>query len=256
MPSFWRRIITEAHRRSVWKVLGVYLVGSWLAYQVVLGLHDGLGLPSWVPAMAVVLFVIGLPIVVATAIVQEGPPGMASTPRPATGPAPGSATGPAGDAVPGPGPERRVEPVGEHDGPPRFLTWRRSLLAGALAFTLLGLGTAGFMGMRHLGIGPVGTLVARGVLDPAEPVVLADFSGGDGAEVEPPGLPVDHVIRLGPGARTDPTGGLEALLGGRHWWVLVRPDAHVARAREDTTDGVAVERAVRHALGTRQVGRP
>jgi tetratricopeptide (TPR) repeat protein len=184
MPSLWRRIITEAHRRSVWKVLGVYLVGSWLAYQVVLGLHDGLGLPSWVPAMAVVLFVIGLPIVVATAIVQEGPPGMASTPQPAAAPAPGPTKGPAGNAVsgPGPGPDRRVEPVGELDRHPPFLTWSRSLLAGALAFTLLGVGTAGFMGMRHLGIGPVGTLVARGVLDPAEPVVLADFSGGDGAE--------------------------------------------------------------------------
>lgn len=185
MAPLWRRIIGEAHRRSVWQVLGVYLVGSWLAYQVVLGLHDGLGLPSWVPAMAVVLFVIGLPVVLATAIVQEGtrgpdaPRGAAHADehsiRPAarTGPGPAARTGPGTRSAPG--------PAHEH-APARLLTWRRSLVAGLAAFTLLGLGTAGFMGMRHLGIGPVGTLVARGVIEAGEPVVLADFSGGDGAE--------------------------------------------------------------------------
>src|SRR5439155_11861433 len=40
---------------------------------------------------------------------------------------------------------------------------------------LLGLGTAAYTGMRLLGIGPVGTLVASGVLAERDRLVLADF---------------------------------------------------------------------------------
>src|SRR5207244_12857645 len=60
--------------------------------------------------------------------------------------------------------------VGHH-----WFTWRRSLRSGAGAFGLLGLGTAGYMAMRLLGIGPVGTLVASGVLAQRDRLVLADF---------------------------------------------------------------------------------
>jgi eukaryotic-like serine/threonine-protein kinase len=196
MSSFWRKLVREAHRRSVWQVLGVYLVGSWIAYQVVLGLHDGLGLPGWVPAMAVVLFVIGLPVVLATAIVQEGPPlgrgaggdvlphptapsdrdpradaNAATQPdTPNTPDTPDTPAGPARPATPArPGSDHKLD----------FLTWRRSLAAGVAAFALLALGAAGYMAMRHLGIGPAGTLMARGVLEERDPVVLADFQAGE-----------------------------------------------------------------------------
>ena len=67
-----KRLIHEIHRRSLWQVLGIYLVGSWIAFQGVEALVSGLGLPEWVPGFAVVLLVIGLPIVMATAFVQEG----------------------------------------------------------------------------------------------------------------------------------------------------------------------------------------
>jgi hypothetical protein len=69
-----RRIIAEVHRRSLWQVLSIYLIGAWIAYQVILGLTDGIGLPDWVPGFAFVLFLIGLPIVLATAFVNEGAP--------------------------------------------------------------------------------------------------------------------------------------------------------------------------------------
>jgi eukaryotic-like serine/threonine-protein kinase len=178
MPPLWRRIVREAHRRSVWQVLGVYLVGSWFAYQVVLGLYDGLGLPDWLPAVAVVLFVIGLPIVLATAIVQEGPPVLRggdpdASPR---GPLP------AADA-PGGAPAPAVDEAAPSAPAPKalsFLTWRRALVTGALAFVVLGLGTTGFMTMRHLGIGPAGTLMARGVLEEGGTVVMADFAAAPG----------------------------------------------------------------------------
>ena len=66
--------IAEIHRRSLWQVLGIYLVGAWIGYEIIQALTEGLGLPDWVPGFAVVIFIIGLPIVLATALVQEGVP--------------------------------------------------------------------------------------------------------------------------------------------------------------------------------------
>ena len=60
-------------------------------------------------------------------------------------------------------------------------------------------------------------------------------------------LPLQDVIRIGPGGYHDPTGLLCGLLGGTDGWILVRPDRHVAWAR-DRLEGIGD--AVRHALGT------
>ncbi|NIP83782.1 MAG: hypothetical protein GWM90_32950, partial [Gemmatimonadetes bacterium] len=116
MPRTFRKLIVELHRRSIWQVLGIYVVGAWVSYEVVLGLTEGLGLPTWVPPTAIVLFVIGLPIVLATAFVQEGLPGQdrADTGRdgegsstadahpPPTGPPDRAAAGAGGVAASGP----------------------------------------------------------------------------------------------------------------------------------------------------------
>jgi len=110
------RLIHEAHRRSLWQVVGIYLVGSWVGYEVVQGLTEGLGLPEWLPAMAVVLFVIGLPIVVATAFVQEGAPGSS---RPV---------------------ESSLPP-----GSRSMFTWRNALFGGLAAFALWGIVASGWI---------------------------------------------------------------------------------------------------------------
>src|SRR5207244_751486 len=60
-------------------------------------------------------------------------------------------------------------------GVQRWLTWRRALLSAASGFGLLGLVTATHAAMRQLGIGPVGTLVASGVLAPRGRLGLAGF---------------------------------------------------------------------------------
>ena len=67
-----RKLLREIHRRSVWQVLGVYLAGSWGVLQTVDFVTGFMGLPDWTPGFAFVLLLVGLPIVVATAIVQEG----------------------------------------------------------------------------------------------------------------------------------------------------------------------------------------
>ena len=58
-----KRLIQEIHRRSLWQVLGIYLVGAWIAFQGIEALVSGLGLPEWVPGLAVVILIAGLPIV-------------------------------------------------------------------------------------------------------------------------------------------------------------------------------------------------
>ena len=57
-----KSFITEIHRRSLWQVLGIYVVGAWIGYEVIQGLTEGMGLPTWFPSFAVVLFIVGLTV--------------------------------------------------------------------------------------------------------------------------------------------------------------------------------------------------
>ncbi len=41
-----KRLIQEIHRRSLWQVVGIYLVASWIVFQVIQTLTEGLGLPE------------------------------------------------------------------------------------------------------------------------------------------------------------------------------------------------------------------
>lgn len=182
-----RHLIREMHRRSLWQVLTIYLLGAWLGYEAIVALYEGLGLPDWVPALAVVLFIIGLPIVLATAFVQEGLPGEspsssgddAAIPVHDLGSDPGAGPLPtAGGTSPSGGADSGAENAPDQPSPsgPWLLTWSRSITALVLAFALLGLAAAGFLGARALGIGPMGTLVSRGELEARAPLVVADFT--------------------------------------------------------------------------------
>lgn len=138
-----RELIREIHRRSIWQVVSVYLVGSWIALQVVQTLTTSLDLPEWFPALAIVLLIVGLPVVLATAIVQEGPPGD-------EGDLAGIAAGSGDDSYPPPStPPSRPSPglnvSGSDRGLQRWLTWRNALAGGVLVFALWGMLTAGWM---------------------------------------------------------------------------------------------------------------
>jgi tetratricopeptide (TPR) repeat protein len=165
-------LIRDVHRRSLWQVLGVYVASSWGVLQVIEFLIETAGLPEWVQPFALVLLLIGLPIVLATAFVQEGSPGRA---RSGDGPrAEERSPAPSGPSEPEPAetaPSRRA----------RWLTWRNALLGGAAAFALLLVVVGAFYAMRNLGIGPAATLSAQGVLDARDEILLADFAsqGGD-----------------------------------------------------------------------------
>lgn len=173
-----KRLIVEVHRRSLWQVLGIYLMGSWVVLQVVDQLHETTGMPEWVPTLALVLLLIGLPMVLATAFVQEGMSRHENRDDTARrGEAPILAT--TADLSTTPPPEAAGSPVPRSSSWLRgsVFTWRNAIAGGIAALALFGAATAGWMVLRSAGIGTAGTLVARGVIDDGERVVLADFSG-------------------------------------------------------------------------------
>ncbi len=158
--SRFKNLIHEIHRRSLWQVLAIYVVGAWIGYEVIQSLTEGLGLPAWFPAFAVILFIIGLPIVLATAFIQEGvTPGRAESAgraEPAPAPAPVPASAPTGADADG------VSPAGTQKdrAARRLFTWRRAIAGGVLAFALWGVIAAGWL----LVVGPTSeapTILAR-----------------------------------------------------------------------------------------------
>ena len=152
--------------RTLLQVLGLYAAGSWLVLQVVDVLKDNMGLPDWVFPFAFVLLMIGLPIILTTAVVQT----RLAKPAGAADEGSGESTAGPDSADPAPSPPAEIRGL---------FTWRNALLGGGLAFLFLALATGAFMYMRGAGIGPVGSLVAAGVLEEKAKVVLADFEAED-----------------------------------------------------------------------------
>jgi eukaryotic-like serine/threonine-protein kinase len=181
----FKRLIVEIHRRSLWQVLSIYVIGSWIGYQVILNLTQGIGLPAWVPGFAVVLFLIGLPVVLATAFVQDGLPSRAPGDASSAVARPSDVESEAdAGAAPAPAGERvAASPPGVRPGRDHWLlTWNRAILAGIVAFLLLGITAGGYVGLRNAGIGPFGSLIASGALDARERILIAEFATTAGAE--------------------------------------------------------------------------
>ncbi len=101
-----KQFIQEVHRRSLWQVLLIYLGASWGVLQVIDQIQERLALPAWVYGAAMIVLLIGLPIVLAAAIVQERP----------------------GDAAN----SEQTAP------PPRLLTMRNAIGGGLLTFIIGG----------------------------------------------------------------------------------------------------------------------
>jgi tetratricopeptide (TPR) repeat protein len=124
-----------------------------LAAVITLGatwwLVQQLGLPTWVLYGAGALLLAGLPIMLIAArherrrLVARGAGQQAPTPA----------------------------------GPlARLTTWRGALAGGGFAFGGLAAGTALFMVLRMLGVGPFATLVSAGVLNERDPLLVAEFT--------------------------------------------------------------------------------
>ncbi len=119
------QLLREIHRRWLWQVLVMYLVVAVLIFQVIQTLIATRSLPSWFTVFALALLIIGLPIVLITAYVQEGMPALTR---------PGSRATP--DARGGLGEPPSTEILPEPRGPRRIFTWQNAIMYGAAAFTL------------------------------------------------------------------------------------------------------------------------
>ena len=159
--------VAERMRASrVWGVLAVYLGASWIVLQIVDVVKQNLGLPDWVFPFALLLLLIGLPIILATAFLQGG--------RASAEPTHAASASDDSAREPGDLPTASPAPAGQ-----RLFTWKNALLGGGLAFLFLASATGVFMYMRTSGIGPVGSLVAAGVLEEKARVVLSEFESED-----------------------------------------------------------------------------
>lgn len=143
-----QRLAEAIHQRSLWQILGVYLAGGWAVLQVIDQLVQQLLLPAWLYRGTLFVLVAGLPIVLATALLQQ---------------------------------RRRRRSVDGDVGsaalaaPPGIFSWRNVILTLTVAFAALGVGAGGFIVSRAAGIGPAATLLGRGVVSERQAVVLADF---------------------------------------------------------------------------------
>ncbi|MGD8698570.1 MAG: tetratricopeptide repeat protein [Gemmatimonadales bacterium] len=113
------------------RVLVVYLAASWGVLQAVDIFTEQFGLPTWFFPAAVLLLLIGLPIVLATALLRT------STSSPASDQAGTSSA-----------PVQRLTATRPAAG---LLTWRRAIFGGVLAFVLLALVGAGIIWKRNRG---------------------------------------------------------------------------------------------------------
>ncbi len=110
--SSFRLFIRWFRQRKLLQVLAVYLGASWIILEVTSVFVAELGLPRWFFPAAVILLLIGLAVIVSTAIVEGGPATAESA-----------------------GPEALPKEILAGRLP--TLTWPRAILGGLLAFTTL-----------------------------------------------------------------------------------------------------------------------
>jgi len=125
----------SGHKNTLWKALGLYGAGSWVVLQVVDVLAQNAGLPPWVFSFALVLLIIGLPVVGVTAYLH-GFGGRTDT-------------DPASSVVP--------DSRGAGTGSRQFFTWRNAITGGLAAMALWGILVTGWM---FLGPGAAGRATA------------------------------------------------------------------------------------------------
>jgi tetratricopeptide (TPR) repeat protein len=138
---------------------GVFGAGYLVLLALVYWLVIQAGLPMWVFAAAVALIVIALPLVVATSLAER---------------------------------RRGDRPV---TGIDRWLTWRRVLLGGALAFGGLIIVTGAYEITRAAGLGPGATLISSGAITERERLILADFENRTNDSTQ--GATVTELMRIG-----------------------------------------------------------
>ncbi len=125
-------ILRQVHRRFVWQALLAYLVFARIAFEVVSALLERKShLPHSFTVVAIVLLIMGLPIVVITAYAQHGIPSI------------GRSDPTLKVDLEADGQSMKVQPAPR--GIRKVFTWRNAMLTGVAAFTLWALAAAGWL---------------------------------------------------------------------------------------------------------------
>jgi hypothetical protein len=154
----------EVHRRSVWQVVGVYVLAAWGAWALVGWLTEVSGLPSWTPTLTAALLLALFPVIVATVVVQGGLPGL----RIEDEVDPNELVGLRPEQV-------LVIPEAHPLYGSGIFTWRNTVLGAVSSAALVVTSVVAYMVMWAFGIGPVGSLLAQGVIAEGDVVIVASF---------------------------------------------------------------------------------
>ncbi|HVX40720.1 MAG TPA: serine/threonine-protein kinase, partial [Gemmatimonadaceae bacterium] len=150
-------------RGMLWRALGVYAVAFIAVAVLAKAAILVIGLPDWVFPGALVVMALGLPVILFTGYAQIVARRAANATPTFT---PGGTPSLAGSGT--------MATIAIKASP--HLSWRRTMLGGAYAVGAFVLLVGGFMLLRTLGIGPAGSLLARGRFKAREPVIIADFA--------------------------------------------------------------------------------
>lgn len=154
-PTLWERLRSA----RIVQVLLVYLGASWAVLQIADVLAEALSLPEWVLPVSVLLLLIGLVVILATAWVQALP---STTAREEAGEIPSDWELAPGEAL-----------ASLRAGRLPHLTWGRAILGGVVALSLLFGGAGLYVGFtgRTLALGPT----EAGADQPGEGIAVVPF---------------------------------------------------------------------------------
>jgi len=152
--------IRLATRRTLARALGLYAAGVVLTLAIAGIAELTVGLPEWALPGALVLLLIGLPVILFTSFVQHG----ARVARTTTGITPGGARTT----------RSAIARLAVQASP--WVSWRLAALGGVLAVGGFAVLVAAYLILRALGIGPAASLMAAGRIREREPLLVTDFA--------------------------------------------------------------------------------
>ena len=150
-------------RAAMRRALLVYAVAFVAVAVLAKAAIVGIGLPDWVFPGALIVMALGLPVILFTGYAQLVAR-RAATASPTFTPG----------GTPSPSARGTMATLALRASP--HLSWRRTMTGGAYAVGGFVLLVGIFMLLRALGIGPAGSLLARGSFTAREPVIIADFA--------------------------------------------------------------------------------
>jgi tetratricopeptide (TPR) repeat protein/tRNA A-37 threonylcarbamoyl transferase component Bud32 len=165
--------------RTLAKALGLYAAAFATVAAVAQAAVRALGLPDWAFPGVLIVLALGLPAVLFTAFVYHASRVARSV----------ATLTPGGSPTAGSTMVRLAAEARPH------VTWRRTALGGVIAVSSFAAVVISFMVLRTLGIGPAGSLLAKGVLSDRDQIVVGDFTAPPGDSGL--GVVVAEAVRMG-----------------------------------------------------------